>query len=81
MAAEEKNPPGQEWREILSRPTLAEFARAFAAEPVLHVSVLADPIVGVAGIRASPPNTARACGPALRGRASTALACVPPLGA
>jgi hypothetical protein len=52
MNAIDEHPPGQNWIAIISRPTLAEFARAFSEAPVLEASVLAAPIVGVPGIRA-----------------------------
>lgn len=48
----EKQPPGLDWLGIISRPTLAEFARAFAEVPVLEASVLAEPVVGAPAIRA-----------------------------
>ena len=45
-------PPGREWLEILSRPTLHGFASAFTPEPVLEALVAPEPIVGVRKIRA-----------------------------
>ncbi len=45
-------PPGRDWLAILSRPTLAEFAGAFAESAVLEASVLAAPLIGAAEIRA-----------------------------
>ena len=52
MGVADEHPPGRDWLAILSRPTLAEFAGAFAEGAVLEASVLAAPIVGAAGIRA-----------------------------
>jgi hypothetical protein len=45
------NAPGRNWLAIVSSPTLAQFACAFTEAPVLEASVLADPIIGVPGIR------------------------------
>ena len=42
--------PGAAWTEIVSRPTLEEFSRAFASDVVLEASVLTCPIVGPAGL-------------------------------
>ena len=42
--------PGEAWTEIVSRPTLEEFARAFASDVVLEASVVSSPIVGLAGL-------------------------------
>ena len=52
MGVADEHPPGQDWLAIISRPTLAEFAGAFAEDAVLEASVLAAPIVGAPGIRA-----------------------------
>jgi hypothetical protein len=38
--------PGEAWTEIVRRPTLEEFSRAFASDVVLEASVLSRPIVG-----------------------------------
>jgi hypothetical protein len=40
--------PGEAWTEIVRRPTLEEFSRAFASDVVLEASVLSRPIVGPA---------------------------------
>jgi len=42
--------PGAAWTEIVSRPTLDEFSRAFASDVVLEASVLSHPIVGPIGL-------------------------------
>jgi hypothetical protein len=42
--------PGEAWTEIVGRPTLEEFSRAFAADVVLEASVMSRPIVGPAGL-------------------------------
>jgi hypothetical protein len=42
--------PGEVWTEIVRRPTLEEFARAFASDVVLEASVVSHPIVGPAGL-------------------------------
>jgi hypothetical protein len=52
MGVADEHPPGRDWLAILSRPTLVEFAGAFAESAVLEASVLAAPIIGAAGIRA-----------------------------
>jgi hypothetical protein len=52
MGVAEEHPTGGDWLAIISRPTLAEFAGAFAEGAVLEASVLAAPIVGAPGIRA-----------------------------
>jgi DNA-binding transcriptional regulator PaaX len=44
--------PGAEWLAVVTRATVAHFARAFTIEPVLEASVLAAPIVGVAAMHA-----------------------------
>ena len=40
--------PGEAWSEIVRRPTLQEFSRAFAANVVLEASVVSRPIIGPA---------------------------------
>ena len=52
MGAADKHPPGRDWLAVIARPTLAEFAGAFADGAVLEASVLAAPIVGAPKIRA-----------------------------
>jgi len=52
MSAAAHHAPGREWLAIVSRPKLAEFARAFIEAPVLEASVLANPLTGVADVRA-----------------------------
>src|SRR5260370_32387976 len=42
--------PGEAWTEIVRRPTLEEFSRAFASDVVLEASVLSRPIVGPIGL-------------------------------
>ena len=42
--------PGAAWTEIVSRPMLEEFSRAFASDVVLEASVLSRPIVGPMGL-------------------------------
>jgi hypothetical protein len=42
--------PGEAWTEIVRRPTLEEFSRAFASDVVLEASVLSRPIVGPGGL-------------------------------
>jgi hypothetical protein len=42
--------PGEAWNEIVHRPTLEEFSRAFASDVVLEASVLSRPIVGPMGL-------------------------------
>jgi hypothetical protein len=42
--------PGEAWSEIVSRPTLEEFSRAFASDVVLEASVVSRPIVGPIGL-------------------------------
>src|SRR5258707_3493230 len=42
--------PGEAWSEIVRRPTLEEFSRAFASDVVLEASVLSRPIVGPIGL-------------------------------
>jgi hypothetical protein len=42
--------PGEAWTEIVRRPTLEEFSRAFASDVVLEASVLSRPIVGPMGL-------------------------------
>jgi hypothetical protein len=42
--------PGKAWTEIVGRPTLEEFSRAFASDVVLEASVLSRPIVGPIGL-------------------------------
>jgi hypothetical protein len=50
MEVVEEHAPGRDWFGIISRPTLAEFARAFTDTPVLEASVLAAPVIGTPGI-------------------------------
>jgi hypothetical protein len=38
------------WTEIVRRPTLEEFSRAFASDVVLEASVVSHPIVGTVGL-------------------------------
>ena len=52
MSAAEAHPPGRNWLSIVSRPTLTDFARAFVEAPLLEASVLVDPLMGVAAVRA-----------------------------
>jgi len=52
MSAAEAHPPGRNWLSIVSRPTLADFARAFVEAPLLEASVLSDAVRGVAAVRA-----------------------------
>jgi hypothetical protein len=47
---EQRPYPGEAWTEIVRRPTLEEFSRAFASDVVLEASVLSLPIVGPAGL-------------------------------
>jgi hypothetical protein len=42
--------PGEAWTEIVHRPTLEEFSRAFASDVVLEASVVSRPIVGPIGL-------------------------------
>ena len=42
--------PGEAWTEIVRRPTLEEFSRAFASDVVLEASVVSHPIVGPIGL-------------------------------
>jgi hypothetical protein len=51
-AIQPEQPPhsGGAWTEIVRRPTLEEFSRAFASDVVLEASVLSSPIVGPAGL-------------------------------
>ena len=42
--------PGAAWTEIVGRPTLEEFSRAFASDVVLEASVVSRPIVGPVGL-------------------------------
>jgi hypothetical protein len=42
--------PGAAWLEIVHRPTLQEFSRAFSAAPILEALVVAKPLLGVAAI-------------------------------
>jgi hypothetical protein len=42
--------PGEAWTEIVRRPTLEEFSRAFVSDVVLEASVLSQPIVGPGGL-------------------------------
>jgi hypothetical protein len=46
----EQPPPGETWIEIVRRPTLDEFSRAFASDAVLEASVVSRPIVGPVGL-------------------------------
>ncbi|WP_293899558.1 hypothetical protein [Phenylobacterium sp.] len=43
--------PGAQWLEVISRPTLQSFARAFVAEPRLEAVVIDNPLVGAGEIR------------------------------
>ena len=43
--------PGQDWFDIIRRPTLEAFASAFAAQATMDGSVLAQPVNGPAAIR------------------------------
>jgi hypothetical protein len=43
--------PGATWRAILSRESLARFASAFVAEPMLVASIIDAPVRGAANIR------------------------------
>ena len=47
---EQSPSPGEAWAEIVRRPTLEEFSRAFASDVVLEASVVSRPIVGPAGL-------------------------------
>ena len=47
---EQPSYPGEAWTEIVRRPTLEEFSRAFASDAVLEASVLSRPIVGPMGL-------------------------------
>jgi hypothetical protein len=42
--------PGEAWTEIVRRPTLEEFSRAFASDVVLEASIASRPIVGPTGL-------------------------------
>jgi hypothetical protein len=42
--------PGEAWSEIVRRPTLEEFSRAFASDVFLEASILSRPIVGPGGL-------------------------------
>ena len=42
--------PGTEWLEIVSRPTVMEFARAFSPEPILEATVVANQLRGTLSI-------------------------------
>jgi hypothetical protein len=42
--------PGEAWAEVVHRPTLEEFSRAFAPDVVLQASVVRRPIVGPIGL-------------------------------
>src|SRR3984957_17309711 len=42
--------PGKQWTEIVRRPTLEEFSRAFASDVELEASVLTRPIFGPTGL-------------------------------
>lgn len=44
-------PPGQEWFDIIRRPTLDEFSAAFSSHPSMDGSVLPGTVNGAAGIR------------------------------
>ncbi|MDB5817489.1 MAG: hypothetical protein JWQ11_1129, partial [Rhizobacter sp.] len=43
--------PGQDWFDLIRRPTLEAFASAFSAHVSMEGSVLADAVLGAAGIR------------------------------
>ena len=47
---EQQPSPGERWTEIVRRPTLEEFSRAFTSDVVLEASVGNRPIVGPAGL-------------------------------
>ena len=51
--------PGEVWTEIVRRPTLEEFSRAFASDVVLEASVVSRPIVGPTGLWAFSRQRAR----------------------
>jgi hypothetical protein len=42
--------PGALWLEVVSRPTLDAFSRAFSADPILEATVVARPLLGVGAI-------------------------------
>jgi hypothetical protein len=42
--------PGEAWTEIIRRPTLEEFSRAFASDAVLEASVVSRQILGPVGV-------------------------------
>jgi hypothetical protein len=44
--------PGEDWLGIVRKNGMPEFAAAFAANPVLHTSVMSGPCVGVEAIAA-----------------------------
>ena len=39
--------PGSAWLEIVSRPTIIEFAAAFSPNPILEATVVANPLQGL----------------------------------
>jgi hypothetical protein len=47
---EQPSYPGAAWTEIVRRPTLEDFSRAFASDVVLEAYVLSGPIVGPVGL-------------------------------
>jgi hypothetical protein len=51
-AIQPKQPPypGAGWTEIVRRPTLEEFSRAFASDVVLEASAVSRSIVGPIGL-------------------------------
>src|SRR6201988_1115409 len=42
--------PGEDWIAIVRKSGMPEFAAAFAANPVLHTSVLSGPCVGIEAV-------------------------------
>jgi hypothetical protein len=44
--------PGEDWIAIVRKNGMPEFAAAFAANPVLHTSVMSGPCVGVEAVAA-----------------------------
>jgi len=51
-AIQPEQPPylGEAWTEIVSRPALEEFSRAFASDVAVEASVVSRPIVGPIGL-------------------------------
>src|ERR1700722_4498434 len=48
---ESQSAPGRDWLEIISRPGMESFARAFSPAPVLEASAAEAPLFGVEAIR------------------------------